>query len=90
MHGGDSLRHPAPRRVHARRAPAATQPASTENQTKKRLKDTLNLPKTDFAMKANLPTREPERLAAWEDIASTSRFAAPAPAHRTPSSRLPG
>ncbi len=47
---------------------AATQPASTENQTKKRLKDTLNLPKTDFAMKANLPTREPERLAAWEDI----------------------
>lgn len=32
----------------------------------KRLKDTLNLPRTDFAMKANLPTREPERLAAWE------------------------
>ncbi len=46
--------------------PAATQPASQENQTKKRLKDTLNLPKTDFAMKANLPTREPERLAAWD------------------------
>ena len=43
--------------------PAASQP---ETQTKKRLKDTLNLPKTDFAMKANLPTREPERLAAWE------------------------
>jgi isoleucyl-tRNA synthetase len=43
--------------------PAARQP---ETQTKKRLKDTLNLPKTDFAMKANLPTREPERLAAWE------------------------
>ena len=46
--------------------PAAAQPASSENQTKKRLKDTLNLPKTDFAMKANLPTREPERLAAWD------------------------
>ncbi|HEY4011245.1 MAG TPA: isoleucine--tRNA ligase [Acidobacteriaceae bacterium] len=35
-------------------------------EPKKRLKDTLNLPRTDFAMKANLPTREPERLAAWE------------------------
>jgi isoleucyl-tRNA synthetase len=46
--------------------PAATQPASQQNQSKKRLKDTLNLPKTDFAMKANLPTREPERLAAWD------------------------
>jgi isoleucyl-tRNA synthetase len=32
----------------------------------KRLKDTLHLPRTDFAMKANLPSREPERLAAWE------------------------
>lgn len=28
-------------------------------------KETLNLPKTDFAMKANLPQREPEILAAW-------------------------
>jgi isoleucyl-tRNA synthetase len=32
----------------------------------RRLKDTLNLPRTDFAMKANLPAREPERLAAWD------------------------
>ncbi|HEX4155126.1 MAG TPA: isoleucine--tRNA ligase [Acidobacteriaceae bacterium] len=32
----------------------------------KQLKETLNLPRTDFPMKANLPTREPERLAAWE------------------------
>ncbi|HXS12130.1 MAG TPA: isoleucine--tRNA ligase [Acidobacteriaceae bacterium] len=46
--------------------PAAAQPANQENQTKKRLKDTLNLPKTDFPMKANLPQREPERLALWE------------------------
>jgi isoleucyl-tRNA synthetase len=45
---------------------AATQPASQQEDKKKRLKDTLNLPKTDFAMKANLPAREPERLAAWE------------------------
>ncbi len=29
-------------------------------------KDTLNLPKTDFPMKANLPQREPEMLARWE------------------------
>ncbi len=30
------------------------------------LKDTLNLPKTDFPMRANLPAREPDRLAHWE------------------------
>lgn len=29
-------------------------------------KATLNLPRTDFPMKANLPQREPELLAAWE------------------------
>ncbi len=29
---------------------------------------TLNLPKTEFAMRANLPTREPEMLAYWESI----------------------
>src|SRR6266496_1562140 len=29
-------------------------------------KDTLNLPRTDFAMKADLVTREPQRLAAWQ------------------------
>ena len=29
-------------------------------------KDTLNLPQTDFPMKANLAQREPEMLAAWE------------------------
>src|SRR5437588_8957564 len=28
---------------------------------------TLNLPKTDFAMKANLPEREPGRLAHWRE-----------------------
>ncbi len=30
------------------------------------LKDTLNLPKTDFPMRANLAQREPERLRHWE------------------------
>ncbi|HUF46551.1 MAG TPA: isoleucine--tRNA ligase [Vicinamibacterales bacterium] len=29
-------------------------------------KDTLNLPRTDFPMKANLPVTEPEMLARWE------------------------
>ncbi|MEW6542632.1 MAG: isoleucine--tRNA ligase [Nitrospirota bacterium] len=30
-------------------------------------KATLNLPRTDFPMKANLPQREPEQLACWEE-----------------------
>jgi isoleucyl-tRNA synthetase len=30
-------------------------------------KDTLNLPKTDFPMKANLTTREPEMLTRWDE-----------------------
>src|SRR3989442_11994875 len=30
-------------------------------------KDTLNLPRTDFPMKASLPAREPEMLRAWEE-----------------------
>ena len=28
-------------------------------------KDTVNLPRTDFPMKANLPTSEPDTLARW-------------------------
>jgi len=31
-------------------------------------KDTLNLPQTEFTMKAGLPAREPERLARWNEI----------------------
>ena len=31
-------------------------------------KDTLNLPKSSFSMKANLPQREPETLKKWEDV----------------------
>ena len=30
-------------------------------------KQTLNLPETGFAMKANLSQREPERLKSWQD-----------------------
>jgi isoleucyl-tRNA synthetase len=31
-------------------------------------KDTVNLPRTDFPMKANLQTAEPERLARWKEM----------------------
>ena len=32
------------------------------------LKSTLNLPRTEFPMKAKLPEREPQQLAAWEEM----------------------
>ncbi len=35
--------------------------------TAKNYKDTLNLPRTDFPMKANLATREPELLKHWDE-----------------------
>ena len=31
------------------------------------LKKTLNLPKTDFSMKAGLPQNEPKQLDAWQE-----------------------
>ena len=37
-------------------------------------KDTLNLPKTDFPMRAGLPKREPEWLAKWEAIGVYDRL----------------
>ncbi|KAA8605266.1 isoleucine--tRNA ligase [Salipiger aestuarii] len=37
-------------------------------------KDTLNLPKTDFPMRAGLPRREPEWLARWERIGIYDRL----------------
>src|SRR5438045_8956480 len=37
-------------------------PAMSQNY-----KDTLNLPRTDFPMKANLAAREPEMLREWEE-----------------------
>jgi len=70
MPGGGSLRHCRHGEFMPDAPSAATQPPKMQQDKqedkKKRLKDTLNLPKTDFAMKANLPTREPERLAQWE------------------------
>ncbi|MFZ3580558.1 isoleucine--tRNA ligase [Loktanella sp. DJP18] len=41
--------------------------ADTPDQTVD-YKDTLNLPRTDFPMRAGLPKREPEWLARWEEI----------------------
>src|SRR3954452_12085785 len=38
------------------------------------LKSTLNLPKTDFPMKANLPQNEPKMLARWEDMGIYQRI----------------
>jgi isoleucyl-tRNA synthetase len=35
---------------------------------KHEIKNTLNLPKTSFSMKANLPQREPEMIRHWEEI----------------------
>lgn len=35
---------------------------------KKNYKDTLNLPQTEFPMRGNLPVKEPERLAKWEEL----------------------
>ena len=37
-------------------------------------KDTLNLPQTDFPMRAGLPKREPEWLAHWEEIGIYDRL----------------
>ncbi len=39
-------------------------------------KNTLNLPRTDFAMKADLVTREPERLKRWEAAGLYARIQA--------------
>ena len=37
-------------------------------------KDTLNLPKTDFPMRAGLPKREPDWLARWEKMGIYDRL----------------
>ncbi|MDP8259213.1 MAG: isoleucine--tRNA ligase [Candidatus Aadella gelida] len=39
----------------------------SKKSEKPNYKDTLNLPKTGFSMKANLPQREPETLKKWTD-----------------------
>ena len=37
-------------------------------------KDTLNLPRTDFPMKANLQTAEPQALARWKEMGLYERI----------------
>ncbi len=37
-------------------------------------KDTLNLPKTEFPMRAGLPQREPDWLARWEKMGIYDRL----------------
>ena len=37
-------------------------------------KDTLNLPRTDFPMKANLQTAEPQALARWTEMGLYERI----------------
>ncbi|MDW3183663.1 isoleucine--tRNA ligase [Roseobacter sp.] len=46
----------------------------TEAAEKPDYKSTLNLPKTDFPMRAGLPKREPEWLARWEEIGIYDRL----------------
>jgi isoleucyl-tRNA synthetase len=41
--------------------------ADAADADKKNYKDTLNLPQTDFPMKAELVTNEPKRLAQWQE-----------------------
>ena len=38
------------------------------------LKSTINLPKTDFPMKANLPQNEPKVLARWKEMGIYDRI----------------
>jgi hypothetical protein len=44
--------------------------------TAKNYKDTVLLPKTDFPMKADLVTREPQRLAKWQESKLYQRIVA--------------
>ncbi len=53
------------RRSLRRRGPAAHD--LKQKQIPVNYKSTIFLPRTDFPMKANLPKREPEMLARWED-----------------------
>ena len=46
------------------------------SETQANYKNTLNLPQTDFPMKANLPQREPQLLARWEEAKLYERILA--------------
>ncbi len=59
-----SLRAPYNEKIQSFGRPLQVPPES--NLTLKDLKSTINLPKTAFPMKANLPQNEPKMLARWE------------------------
>ena len=39
----------------------------TKKESEKEYKQTLNLPQTNFSMRANLAQREPKQLKTWQD-----------------------
>ncbi|MDQ6929650.1 MAG: class I tRNA ligase family protein, partial [Candidatus Eremiobacteraeota bacterium] len=45
----------------------------TQPTHKRDYRDTLNLPVTDFPMRAELPKREPERIAWWKERKTYAR-----------------
>jgi isoleucyl-tRNA synthetase len=54
--------------------PAVPEPGSEKPGAYPALKETLSLPRTDFAMKANLPQNEPKRLEAWRQMGLYERI----------------
>ena len=52
----------------------AIQPRDLQVSKNVELKSTINLPKTRFSMKANLPHREPRMLAWWDEIGVYGRI----------------
>src|SRR5437763_15810026 len=53
------------------------------NRVPLELKSTINLPRTDFPMKANLPQNEPKTLAKWEQMRIYDRIRAARAGHPT-------
>src|SRR5229473_6659864 len=43
-------------------------PTPADGASATQYKDTLNLPKTDFPMRASLPKREPETIRRWQEM----------------------
>jgi isoleucyl-tRNA synthetase len=54
--------------------PAVPPPGNEKPGAYPPLKETLSLPRTEFAMKANLPQNEPKRLEAWRQMALYERI----------------
>ncbi len=58
----------------ASKGPVTASSKAPASEAGAKYKDTLNLPKTDFPMKASLPQREPQMLARWEKLDIYSRL----------------